>query len=306
MDMITPQELQEKRFSKAFMGGYDMGEVDDFLDLISDDYSTLYKDNALLKSKMKVLVDKVEEYRSSEESMRQAIQSARSMANEILEDAKRKSEELGGSAKTHEESELIAIRRELETEQARLREAKLQTAAFVAEMKTLLRTEAELLSGIKNLPTPHASGREEARQAAESAPSAAAFSAAQQSASIPQSPPAVVPAAAQFPVSDLVQDTVKVIEDSVSKIVEGTPDIIPALVPEKAPAFEKDPAPLSGARSEMSPDELFAEIKRETADMFNDLDIPEKPKKPYDPELEETRPKFNFTNLQFGKDYEIK
>ena len=71
--MFTPQEIQEKTFTKAVFGGYDMQTVDDFLEPLTEDYITLYKENAVLKSKMKVLVEKLEEYRSQEQSMRKAI-----------------------------------------------------------------------------------------------------------------------------------------------------------------------------------------------------------------------------------------
>ena len=36
--MLTPQELQNKKFEKAVFGGYDMSQVDDFLDSIIGDY----------------------------------------------------------------------------------------------------------------------------------------------------------------------------------------------------------------------------------------------------------------------------
>ena len=58
--MFTPQEVQEKTFEKAVFGGYDMQAVDEFLEPLTEDYVTLYKENALLKSKMKVLVEKVQ------------------------------------------------------------------------------------------------------------------------------------------------------------------------------------------------------------------------------------------------------
>lgn len=56
--MFTPQEIQEKTFVKAVFGGYDMQTVDDFLEPLTEDYITLYKENSVLKSKMKVLVEK--------------------------------------------------------------------------------------------------------------------------------------------------------------------------------------------------------------------------------------------------------
>ena len=68
--MMTPQEVSQHAFAKASFGGYNMAMVDEFLDVLTEDYSALYKENAVLKSKMKVLVEKVEEYRSTEDAMR--------------------------------------------------------------------------------------------------------------------------------------------------------------------------------------------------------------------------------------------
>ena len=50
--MFTPQEIQEQTFSKAVFGGYDMQQVDDFLEPLTEDYIALYKENSVLKSKM--------------------------------------------------------------------------------------------------------------------------------------------------------------------------------------------------------------------------------------------------------------
>ena len=57
--MLTPQEVSGRAFSKAAFGGYNMAMVDEFLDEVTDDYTALYKENAALKAKLKVLVDKV-------------------------------------------------------------------------------------------------------------------------------------------------------------------------------------------------------------------------------------------------------
>ena len=68
--MFTPQQIDQISFTKATFGGYDMQQVDEFLEPLTEDYVTLYKENALLKSKMKVLVSKLEEYRAKEASMK--------------------------------------------------------------------------------------------------------------------------------------------------------------------------------------------------------------------------------------------
>lgn len=63
--MLTPQEAESHVFPKASFGGYNMLQVDTFLDSLIEDYRTLYQENTSLKNKMKVLVDKVEEYRAT-------------------------------------------------------------------------------------------------------------------------------------------------------------------------------------------------------------------------------------------------
>ena len=67
-----------------------MAMVDEFLDQLTEDYTTLYKENATLKAKMKVLVDKVEEHRSTEEAMRKALMTAQRMADDLVKEAEQK------------------------------------------------------------------------------------------------------------------------------------------------------------------------------------------------------------------------
>ena len=71
--MLTPQEVTNSVFEKALLGGYDTASVDKFMAQLTQDYSALYRENGILKAKMKVLVDKVEDYRSTEDSMRMAL-----------------------------------------------------------------------------------------------------------------------------------------------------------------------------------------------------------------------------------------
>ena len=88
--MFTPKELQEKTFDKAVFGGYDMQMVDEFLEPLTEDYITLYKENSVLKSKMKILVEKLEEYRSQELSMKKALVAAQQTSESIIAEAQKK------------------------------------------------------------------------------------------------------------------------------------------------------------------------------------------------------------------------
>jgi cell division initiation protein len=88
--MITPQQIEQISFSRATFGGYDMQSVDEILEPLTEDYVTLYKENALLKSKMRVLVSKLEEYRNNEESMKDAIVNAQKTCDQMVKAAEEK------------------------------------------------------------------------------------------------------------------------------------------------------------------------------------------------------------------------
>jgi len=100
--MFTPKDLQEVAFDKAMFGGYDMQMVDEFLEPLTQDYITLYKENSVLKSKLKILVEKLEEYRSQESSTQKALVNAQNSADAIIAEAQRKASRILNDAESRE------------------------------------------------------------------------------------------------------------------------------------------------------------------------------------------------------------
>ena len=149
--MLTPQEVSEHAFAKAGFGGYNMAMVDEFLDQLTEDYTTLYKENAVLKSKMKVLVDKVEEYRSTEEAMRKTLLTAQRMADEIVKEAQESKETMVHQAEEEARARVQGLRREVEAEQLRLTAAQNATTAYVAKLKELYQHELDYLGSLSKL-----------------------------------------------------------------------------------------------------------------------------------------------------------
>ena len=149
--MLTPQEVSERAFSKASFGGYNMSQVDEFLDILTGDYSALYNENAVLKSKMKVLVDKVEEYRSTEEAMRKALMAAQRMAEDLVKEAEQKKaailKEVEGEAQQRKEE----LAREVEAEEYRLQQAQQSTASFVEKVRSLYAGQVDFLNKLDEL-----------------------------------------------------------------------------------------------------------------------------------------------------------
>lgn len=152
--MLTPQEVSERAFQKAFFGGYNMSQVDEFLDILTGDYSALFNENAVLKNKMKVLVDKVEEYRSTEDAMRKALLAAQKMADDMVKEAEQKKDELLARTEQDADTRRAELTKGLETEEYRLKKAQEHTAAFVEKVRALHAQEAEYLSRLEELYPP--------------------------------------------------------------------------------------------------------------------------------------------------------
>ena len=152
--MLTPQEVSERAFQKANFGGYNMAQVDEFLDILTGDYSALYNENAVLKNKMKVLVDKVEEYRSTEDAMRKALMAAQRMADDLIKEAERKKSEILLKTEAEVQARRNELSKELEAEEFRLKQAQQATAGFVDKVRSLHLKEAEYLSQLEELYPP--------------------------------------------------------------------------------------------------------------------------------------------------------
>ena len=71
--MITPGEINTKRFEKASFGGYKTEDVDSYLTLLAGEFAKISEENTVLEEKIVVLVDKLEEYKADEDSLKSAF-----------------------------------------------------------------------------------------------------------------------------------------------------------------------------------------------------------------------------------------
>ena len=152
--MLTPQDLQEVSFEKAKIGGYVMKSVDEFLEPLMDDYVTLYKENAVLKSKMRLLVERLESYRANEANLKAAAENARRESEEIVAKARRESEEI--VAKANREAKALGHDADaaVGAESERLRRAKEATAEFVQAVEAQIARQQQALEALKSLELP--------------------------------------------------------------------------------------------------------------------------------------------------------
>ena len=164
--MLTPQEVSGRAFSKAAFGGYNMAMVDEFLDELTDDYTALYKENAALKAKLKVLVDKVEEYRATEDSMRAALLTAQRMASTMVEEAEEKKKSMLAGAEDEARAKIGSLQEEIEGEQRKLNAAKAATADFLHRARELCEAQIALIERAPDLTPVEIAGADEPTQRA--------------------------------------------------------------------------------------------------------------------------------------------
>ena len=74
--MLRPIDIQNKEFEKK-LKGYNCDEVDDFLDVVIQDYELLCKENQTLKDKIGLLTETVERYKQMENTMQKSIDIAK-------------------------------------------------------------------------------------------------------------------------------------------------------------------------------------------------------------------------------------
>ena len=156
--MFTPQEIQEQTFSKAVFGGYDMQQVDDFLEPLTEDYITLYKENSVLKAKMKILVEKLEEYRAQETQQSSAVADAQAKSAQMLKEAQAKCAAMLQNAEVNAQSnaqvnaanvQLAQINQQIHAEQERLNYAKQTALNFISVLERDVQGHLALLETLK-------------------------------------------------------------------------------------------------------------------------------------------------------------
>ena len=162
--MFTPQQIDQISFSKSTFGGYNMQQVDEFLEPLTEDYVTLYKENALLKSKMRVLVGKLEEYRKNEAAMKEAVANAQRTCDKMVMEAEAKCAKMlsnaNAAAATQAAQNVQSVQSVpnnsalIAAENARLEEARRTASARINEIQDQMRACIQALDRIKTANAP--------------------------------------------------------------------------------------------------------------------------------------------------------
>lgn len=146
---ITPLDIQQKQFASKFRG-FDMEEVDSFLELIREEMEELLRENANLREEAKRFEKQLKEYKSMEGTLRDTLIGTQQMVEEyrnnatkeadlIRKEAELRADEIIGNAqakvvKIHEDiTDLKGIRRHFKEEVKRLIQSHMSMLEFDKE-----------------------------------------------------------------------------------------------------------------------------------------------------------------------------
>ena len=242
--MFTPQEIQEQTFSKAVFGGYDMQQVDDFLEPLTEDYITLYKENSVLKAKMKILVEKLEEYRAQETQQSSAVADAQAKSAQMIKEAQAKCAAMLQNAEVNAQAnaqvnaanvQLAQLNQQIHAEQERLNYAKETALSFISVIERDVQGHLGLLETLKT--------RDLTKEDAPEQPAAQPQPAHEKPYDWQADKPAQ-PQPEPQPQSDSAQEIASEISDNLEKLIGSAPE---------APVVST-PAPTKSASRPMHPE----------------------------------------------------
>ena len=146
--MITPLDIENKKFAKQMMNGYSVDEVDDFLDDLTVEYEKMFKENAEFKAQIERLNEDIARYKAIEGTLQSTLIMAQSTADEVKEVASRQAEQIIAEAKMAAEKEVDELNHQINMKQKELDDVQKQFDVYKAKMESLLISQLELLKEI--------------------------------------------------------------------------------------------------------------------------------------------------------------
>ena len=146
--MLTPLDIENKRFSKQMMNGYSVEEVDDFLDEIGVDYAKKNKELTETTKKIKEMEEEVEKYKTIENTLQDTLIIAQTAAEEVKRVAKQQADQIIADTKANAQKEADDLQRDITYKRKELEDLQKQFDIYKAKMESLLISQLELIKEV--------------------------------------------------------------------------------------------------------------------------------------------------------------
>ena len=142
---ITPQDIHNQEFKRSIRG-YDLDEVDAFLQQVADELETFTEENQNLKDKLKNMEEKLVEYRRKDDMLEKTLVTAQRMTEDMKDVARREAEVAAGQAKAEAQKIVAEAHQQLVRFQAQLEEMRRYRDAFIINFKAFLDSQYRFLA----------------------------------------------------------------------------------------------------------------------------------------------------------------
>ncbi len=134
---LSPKEIKKRDFKRS-LRGYDIDEVDAFLDTVSTHYEKLLIDNKNLAEKIKSLIADIEVYKENEANLQKAIIKSQGIAEEVIQNAKKRAEIIIKEAELDARKVRQDIEDEILNKKQELEEIKLRNDKIIEDLRLYL------------------------------------------------------------------------------------------------------------------------------------------------------------------------
>lgn len=142
--MLTPLDIHNKEFKRA-MRGYEVNEVDDFLDEVITDYEQMYKENLNLKEQIEEFKDDISRYRDLEDTLHNTLVLAQQTAEDVRKNAEKEAELILANARYKGETIITESKEKIIDLQNEQRDLQKKLYQFKAQYKGFLMAQLELI-----------------------------------------------------------------------------------------------------------------------------------------------------------------
>jgi len=141
---LTPLDIQQQKFKTRFRG-FDIQEVDLFLDQMADAFEALLKENETLKEEIRRLQNEIQGYKNREDAFKRALLNSQKVIEQMKENAQKSAELIIAEAEVKAEKILNKAHNRLAQLHEDIAELKRQRLQIEVQIGSVIEAHGKLL-----------------------------------------------------------------------------------------------------------------------------------------------------------------
>ena len=148
--MLTPADIENKEFKKE-MRGYSISDVNNFMKEVAMSYEKIYQENLGAMDRIGMLTDAVKQYKSMEDTLRNALSVAKGAGDDIKTNAHGQAQVIIKDAEAKAAEIINQAAKEVADINYRYEEMKRSVEVFKAKVVSLLNSQLEIIKDYSDI-----------------------------------------------------------------------------------------------------------------------------------------------------------